>query len=124
MDKIETWCAQCGPDVRVDPDGCCATCGSDAVGYGANEAHRLAARVAELEARLRMAYDEADRLRARVAEAEARYHSDVDGAIAARRVAERRVAELEARLSVYEACEYCRDCCDQRAALRGDGAER
>ena len=41
----------------------------------------LAARVAELESRLRMAYDEADRLRARVAELEARYHSDVDGAL-------------------------------------------
>ena len=34
------WCAQCGPDVRVDEDGCCASCGDDVTGEGADEAHR------------------------------------------------------------------------------------
>jgi hypothetical protein len=30
-----TWCAQCGPDVAIDEDGCCSTCGGEAVGEGA-----------------------------------------------------------------------------------------
>jgi hypothetical protein len=35
---LGTWCAQCGPDVRVDEDGCCVTCGGEAMGAGADEA--------------------------------------------------------------------------------------
>ena len=48
-----TWCPQCGPDVRVDEDGCCALCGADAMGAGADEADRLRARVAALTECLR-----------------------------------------------------------------------
>lgn len=36
-----TWCAQCGPDVAIDEDGCCATCGATATGEGAERAARL-----------------------------------------------------------------------------------
>ena len=57
------------------------------------------ARIFQVHADLaRIHGDERDAARARVAELEARYHSDVDGSIAARLVAERRVAELEAEL--------------------------
>lgn len=27
-------CFECGPDVSVDEDGCCAMCGRDAMWYG------------------------------------------------------------------------------------------
>lgn len=37
------WCPQCGPGVRIDEDGCCATCGADAVGEGADVAHHAEA---------------------------------------------------------------------------------
>jgi len=33
-----SWCAQCGPNVLVDEDGCCSACGSQAVGDGAEAA--------------------------------------------------------------------------------------
>jgi hypothetical protein len=32
------WCPQCGPVTRVDEDGCCAGCGADAHGEGAEQA--------------------------------------------------------------------------------------
>lgn len=38
-DDVKTWCPQCGPDVSVDEDGCCAVCGADATGDGADLAH-------------------------------------------------------------------------------------
>jgi hypothetical protein len=41
-----TWCPQCGPRVAVDEDGCCASCGADAMGPGADQA-LAALRVAE-----------------------------------------------------------------------------
>jgi Lar family restriction alleviation protein len=41
-----TWCPQYGPRVAVDEDGCCASCGADATGEGAD---RAIAAVAELE---------------------------------------------------------------------------
>jgi hypothetical protein len=34
-----TWCPECGPDVAVDEDGCCTTCGNGATGPGADAAH-------------------------------------------------------------------------------------
>jgi uncharacterized Zn finger protein (UPF0148 family) len=37
---IKTWCPQCGPDVHIDEDGCCAMCGADAAGDGVDEAHK------------------------------------------------------------------------------------
>lgn len=40
-----TWCPQCGPRVSVDEDGCCVSCGSTAVGEGANLALRAIADV-------------------------------------------------------------------------------
>ena len=30
-------CAECGPNVRVDEDGCCSSCGSDALWYSGQE---------------------------------------------------------------------------------------
>lgn len=35
-DGYPTWteCFDCGVDVKVDEDGCCATCGLDALRYG------------------------------------------------------------------------------------------
>jgi hypothetical protein len=41
-----TWCPQCGPRVAVDEDGCCASCGADATGDGAD---RAGAALAELD---------------------------------------------------------------------------
>lgn len=32
---IPTWCPCCGPRVPVDEDGCCESCGVDAMGAGA-----------------------------------------------------------------------------------------
>jgi hypothetical protein len=29
-----TWCPECGPDVKVDEDGCCTMCGCTAMGVG------------------------------------------------------------------------------------------
>jgi hypothetical protein len=31
---VWTECVQCGPDVKVDEDGCCNGCGTEAVRYG------------------------------------------------------------------------------------------
>lgn len=31
---VWTDCAECGPDVKVDEDGCCLLCGREAVFYG------------------------------------------------------------------------------------------
>lgn len=45
-EPFATWCPQCGPRVAVDEDGCCASCGADATGEGAD---RAIAAVAELE---------------------------------------------------------------------------
>lgn len=36
-----TWCPQCGHGVSVDEDGLCVHCGADAVGEGAEDAHRI-----------------------------------------------------------------------------------
>lgn len=36
-----SWCPQCGPDVSIDEDGCCAICGADATGEGAERALAL-----------------------------------------------------------------------------------
>lgn len=44
-EELEAWCAQCGPHVDVDEDGCCASCGTDATGEGAD---RAVAALAEL----------------------------------------------------------------------------
>lgn len=47
---LGSWCAECGPDVGVDEDGLCTSCGSTAVGYGADEATKVLARVELAEA--------------------------------------------------------------------------
>jgi hypothetical protein len=31
MSEQGSYCLECGPDVRVDEDGCCSTCGRDAM---------------------------------------------------------------------------------------------
>lgn len=33
-DKLDTWCPECGPDVKLDEDLCCAGCGATATGDG------------------------------------------------------------------------------------------
>ena len=38
---MSSWCPQCGPNVEVDEDGCCAGCGATAMGPGADGAHKL-----------------------------------------------------------------------------------
>ena len=38
IQQLGTWCSECGPNVACDEDGCCAGCGRDAVGDGADEA--------------------------------------------------------------------------------------
>lgn len=35
-----TFCVQCGPNVAIDEDGCCATCGADASGPAVNHLKR------------------------------------------------------------------------------------
>jgi hypothetical protein len=35
---VSGWCPQCGPINVVDEDGCCVTCGCDALGEGATTA--------------------------------------------------------------------------------------
>lgn len=52
---MPTWCPQCGPHVRVDSDGTCITCGSDAMGSGADAALQLRADVERLTRELREA---------------------------------------------------------------------
>jgi hypothetical protein len=47
-DEVQTWCAQCGWDVDVDEDGCCATCGADATGPGVDAIHRIIAHLGAL----------------------------------------------------------------------------
>ena len=41
--KYVGWCPQCGPReaVGLDEDGCCKTCGADAIGPGADQALKL-----------------------------------------------------------------------------------
>jgi len=56
-ETLYTWCAECGPNVSIDEDGCCKMCGRDAIGEGIDyiaktleENRQLRARVEELEA--------------------------------------------------------------------------
>ena len=43
-----SWCPQCGPDVRVDEEGLCNSCGSTAIGDGAERAAKLRKLLREL----------------------------------------------------------------------------
>lgn len=36
----KTWCPICGPNISVDEDGLCMTCGATATGEGADLAHK------------------------------------------------------------------------------------
>jgi hypothetical protein len=36
--KMNTFCPECGPNVSIDEDGCCVTCGATAIGSAVNEA--------------------------------------------------------------------------------------
>ncbi len=47
-----SWCAECGPDVLVDGDGLCMTCGGSAVGPGAERALQIRRERDELTERL------------------------------------------------------------------------
>jgi hypothetical protein len=57
-----SWCPECGPDVKVDEDGCCAHCGADACGRGSWLALGYRARVGALEHDLATEIDRADDL--------------------------------------------------------------
>jgi hypothetical protein len=57
-------CVECGPNVRVDEDGCCAACGASAMGPWADKA------VAALKARAPSAVQRAERAVVRAAMAE------------------------------------------------------
>jgi hypothetical protein len=37
----DTWCPQCGPNVKCDDDGTCAHCGCDCIGLGVDAALAL-----------------------------------------------------------------------------------
>lgn len=54
-------CVECGPNVRVDEDGCCAACGASAMGLWADKA------VAALKARTPSAVQRAERAVVRAA---------------------------------------------------------
>lgn len=38
--KIYSLCLYCGVNVKVDEDGCCATCGCDAIGVGLDDVNK------------------------------------------------------------------------------------
>ena len=66
-----TWCAQCGPHIKVDEDGCCKMCGATSVGDGADmavevlvESERVRQRCAKLETENESLRSENTRLRA------------------------------------------------------------
>ena len=42
-DREATFCPECGPDVEIDEEGCCLTCGATAVGSAAKDIARLQA---------------------------------------------------------------------------------
>lgn len=44
--EILTWCPECGPDVEIDEDGCCVSCGCGATGAGVDAAHHWRRRAA------------------------------------------------------------------------------
>lgn len=48
-----SYCAECGPNVKVDEDGCCAACGGNAMGEFADRACAAIAEVSRLKARLK-----------------------------------------------------------------------
>ena len=66
MSHPTTWCPRCGPDVSASEWGRCRTCGEDATGYGAEQAHRYRRRAVEAEARCSELSLELGRLQARV----------------------------------------------------------
>ena len=49
---IDTFCPQCGSNVEIDDDGCCAACGATALGAGVNEIDALLQRAEAAEARV------------------------------------------------------------------------
>lgn len=50
---LGSWCPQCGPDVTTDEDECCASCGADALGDGADAAIRQRSKLANVVAIMR-----------------------------------------------------------------------
>lgn len=40
-DRLNTFCPDCGPNVEVDEDGCCVSCGADATGPGVEKVAQL-----------------------------------------------------------------------------------
>ena len=57
-DTFPTWCPQCGPHAWVDEDGCCRSCGADAMGDGADEALAALKAVGDLRAKYHAALTE------------------------------------------------------------------
>ncbi len=51
--KLTTLCVQCGPDVGIDGEGCCVTCGGQAQGEWAERACAALADMREAVALLR-----------------------------------------------------------------------
>lgn len=86
-------CVECGPNVRVDEDGCCAACGASAMGPWADKA------VAALKARTPSAVQRAERAVVRAAVRFAAHpgvHTVTDAALV-RTVEQARKAEAEAK---------------------------
>ena len=49
MSDEMTFCVHCGPNVKIDDDGTCSSCGSDAYGKGIEYIESLRAEVERLE---------------------------------------------------------------------------
>lgn len=50
-----TFCVECGPNVKVDEDGCCVTCGGNAMGRWAERAVGAIEKCADYRRRIRLA---------------------------------------------------------------------
>jgi len=58
VEHIASFCPECGINVRVDEDGCCAVCGATAMGaavVGLERLYALAKQAVELRRRVRLA---------------------------------------------------------------------
>jgi len=51
-DEIKTFCAECGPNVSFDEDGCCMSCGSLCIGGGVKFIEDLRVQVEELREKM------------------------------------------------------------------------
>ena len=92
MTEHLTFCPECGPNVKIDEDGCCVGCGATAIGPGVD---RLRATNAEQAA-------EIARLQDKVAKQGNRMEAKADAAIARAEQAEAEVIAMDDRVALAE----------------------